>query len=102
MRVGVPPFDVEQRWVTEIDGVPMETYLDWMRSCSNVTVTGLPAASVPAGFTEEGLPIGLQIVGRHGDDRGVLELAHAFERASGFSSRRPPLLETVRGARGPA
>jgi amidase len=89
----VPPFDVKQRYVTEIGGVKLDTYIDWMRSCYYVTVTGLPAVSVPCGFTPEGLPVGVQIVGRHRDDLGVLQLAHAFERATGFWKRRPPVAE---------
>ena len=88
----VPPFDVKQRYVTEINGERMETYIDWMKSCYYVTVTGLPAISVPCGFTPEGLPVGVQIVGRHHDDLGVLQLAHAFEQATGFWKRRPPVL----------
>ena len=87
----VPPFDVTQPYVTEIDGVRLATYIDWMRACSDITVTGLPAISVPGGFTAEGLPVGLQIVGRHQDEWGVLQLAHAFEQATGFGRRRPPL-----------
>ena len=87
----VPPFDVTQPYVTEIDGVRLPTYIDWMRVCSDITVTGLPAISVPAGFTDDGLPVGLQIVGRHQDEWGVLQLAHAFEQATGFGRRRPPL-----------
>ncbi len=89
----VPPFDVRQRYVTEINGVPMDTYIDWMKSCYYITVTGLPAISVPAGFTAEGLPVGLQIVGRHQDDFGVLQLGHAFEHATGYWQRRPPVAE---------
>ncbi len=89
----VPPFDVKQRYVTEIEGVPMETYIDWMKSCYYVTATGLPAVSVPCGFTPEGLPVGLQIVGRHHDDISVLQLAHAFEEATGFWETRPPVVE---------
>jgi amidase len=85
----VPPFDVRQRYVTEINGVKMNTYLDWMRSCYFISVTGLPAISVPCGFTPEGLPIGVQIVGRHHNEWGVLQLAHAFEQATGFWRRRP-------------
>jgi amidase len=54
-------------------------------------VTGHPAISVPAGFTAEGLPVGLQIVGRHQDEWGVLQIAHAFEQATGFAKRRPPV-----------
>jgi amidase len=80
----VPPFDVKQRYVTEINGEPMETYIDWMKSCYYITVTGLPAASVPCGFTREGLPVGIQIVGRPRDDFGVLQLAHAFEGVRNF------------------
>jgi amidase len=87
----VPPFDVKQRYVTEINGVEMETYIDWMKSCYYVTVTGLPAISVPCGFTPEGLPVGVQIVGRPRDDLGVLQLAHAFEQATGFGKHRPPI-----------
>jgi amidase len=87
----VPPFDVHQRYVTEINGIEMETYLDWMRSCYYISVTGLPAISVPCGFTAEGLPVGVQIVGRHQDDWGVLQLAYAFEQVTGFWRQRPPV-----------
>ncbi len=88
----VPPFDVKQRYVTEINDVAMDTYIDWMRSCYYITLTGHPAASVPCGFTPDGLPIGVQIVGRHQDDFGVLQLAHAFEQATNFGKRRPTAL----------
>jgi amidase len=89
----VPPFDVDRRWVQEINGVKMDTYIDWMKSCYYITVTGLPALSVPCGFTPQGLPVGMQIVGRHNDDFGVLQLAHAFEQATGVGQRRPPVVE---------
>ncbi len=89
----VPPFDVHTPYPTEINGVRLPTYIDWMRACSDITVTGLPAISVPCGFTPEGLPVGIQIVGRHHDDWGVLQLAHAFEQATGFWKRRPALAE---------
>jgi amidase len=89
--VQVPPFDIEQEYVTEIAGQRMESYVDWMRSCYFISVTGLPAISVPAGFTEEGLPVGLQIVGRHHNDFGVLQIAHAYEQATGISHHLPPL-----------
>ncbi|WP_448543213.1 amidase [Roseiflexus sp.] len=90
--VQVPPFPIEQPYVTEINGVPMETYIDWMRSCYYVSVIGFPAISVPAGFTRDGLPVGLQLVGRHHNDFGVLQLAHAFEQATGHWRRRPPIV----------
>ena len=89
----VPPFDVKQRYITEINGVAMETYIDWMKSCYYVTAVGLPAISVPCGFTPKGLPVGVQIVGRHQDELGVLQLAHAFEQATGFWKQRPPVAE---------
>jgi amidase len=85
----VPPFDVTLPYVTEIDGHKMGTYIDWMKSCYFVSVTGHPAISVPAGFTRDGLPVGIQIVGRHHDDWGVLQLAHAFEQSSS-TPRWPP------------
>jgi amidase len=87
----VPPFDVQQRYVTEINGMKLETYIDWMRSCYFITVTGLPAISVPCGFTPEGLPVGVQIVGRHQDELGVLQLAYAFEQATQCWQQRPPI-----------
>lgn len=89
----VPPFGVEQRYVTEINNVELGTYIDWMRSCYYVTATGLPAISVPCGFTLEGLPVGVQIVGRFRDDLGVLQLARAFEAATRFGECRPPVVE---------
>ena len=91
----VPPFDVEQQYVTEINGVQMDTYIDWMRSCYYITVTGLPAISVPCGFTPEGMPVGVQIVGRRHDDFGVLQLAHAFEQATGFWKQHPHVSQTA-------
>jgi len=89
--VQVLPFAVEQPWVREINGQPMTTYVDWMRSCYFITTTGLPAISVPCGFSADGLPVGLQIVGRHRDDFGVLQLAHAFERHTAFWKTRPAI-----------
>ena len=77
----VPPFDMTQPYPTEVAGVPMTTYTEWMASCSWVSLLGLPTISVPAGRTPEGLPVGLQIVGRARDDFGVLQLANALERA---------------------
>jgi len=88
----VPPFDVTQPYIREINGVPMETYIDWMRSCYYISVTGHPAISVPCGFTPEGLPVGVQIVGRHQDELGVLQLAHAFEQATELWKRKPPVV----------
>jgi amidase len=85
----VAPFDVAVPYPTEIDGTPMATYIDWMRSCWYVSFMACPAISVPGGFTTGGLPVGLQIVGRHREDWSVLQIAHAFEQATGYGSRRP-------------
>jgi amidase len=87
----VPPFDINQAYVREIEGEKMDNYLDWMKSCCFVTVTGHPSISVPCGFTADGLPVGVQIVGRYHDDFGVLQLAHAFEKATQFWKQRPPV-----------
>ncbi|MBC7234380.1 MAG: amidase [Chloroflexi bacterium] len=87
----VSPFDVRQRYVTEINGVPMSTYIDWMKSCYYISIVGNPAISVPCGFTPEGLPVGIQIVGRHHDDWGVLQLAYAFQQATQVWKRLPSL-----------
>src|SRR6516225_5106054 len=87
----VPPFDVDLDWVHEIDGVPQESYLDWMRSAYLISVTGLPAISVPAGFTPGGLPVGLQLVGRRRADWHLLAVAAAFEQATGYAQTTPSL-----------
>jgi amidase len=85
----LPPFPVEEEWPREVAGEKMGNYLDWMKSCYYVTITSHPAISVPAGFTPEGLPVGLQIVGRYRDDFSVLQLAHAFEAHRRLWKRRP-------------
>ena len=87
----VPPFDIHQRWIDEINGVEMENFTSWLKSCYYITPTGHPAISVPCGFTQEGLPVGVQIVGRYRDEFGVLQLARAFEDATGFWKRLPPV-----------
>jgi len=85
----VPPFDAAETWPKEIDGVRMEHYVGWMKSTYWISTTHCPALSVPAGFTDDALPVGIQIVGRRRDDVGVLQLGHAFEQATGFGRRRP-------------
>ena len=88
----VPPFSIEDEYVSEINGVQLETYLDWMWPCYAISVTGLPAMSVPAGFTEDGLPVGLQLVGRPRDEIGLLQLGNAFEQETNFWKQRPPVV----------
>ena len=87
----VLPFPVEIEYPTEIAGVHQDNYLEWMRSCTVISATGCPALSVPGGFTHDGLPVGLQVIGPPRADRRVLEVGHAFEQATGFGRRRPPL-----------
>ncbi|WP_344897636.1 amidase [Actinomadura meridiana] len=87
----VPPFDADIEYPSEVAGEPMPDYLEWMRSCFLVSATGSPALSVPAGFTGDGLPVGLQIVGPHHADLAVLRIGHAFEQATRHARRRPPL-----------
>ena len=79
----VLPFDVATEYPTAIEGVAMATYIDWMKSCYYISNLGLPAISVPFGFTDAGLPVGIQIVGRHLADKAVLQIAFSFEQALG-------------------
>jgi len=88
----LPPFDVDLPYPTEIAGVKFNNYIDWMKSCWYISAVGNPAASVPGGFTPEGLPVGVQIVGRAGADFSVLQMAHAFEQATGFGKKRPAIV----------
>lgn len=84
----VPPFDVGLDWPREVDGIPMDTYIDWMRSCCDITVTGCPAVSMPAAFTPEGLPVGVQFVGPPRGDVELLRFARVWEMAHPVGRRR--------------
>lgn len=87
----VPPFSLETEYITEVAGVEMSTYVEWMRVCSDVTIMNCPAISVPAGFTNDGLPIGLQIVGPPQGDEVLLQIAKQFESATQVGQQRPVL-----------
>jgi amidase len=87
----VAPFDTTTDWIREINGVAMPTYIDWMTVCCAITVTGLPAISVPAGFTDSGLPVGVQIVGKPRGDLELLKIAHSFEQASKHYRVKPTI-----------
>ena len=91
----VPPFSAEEEYPTHINGEPQATYLDWMRSAYLITVTGCPAVSVPAGFTPQGWPVGLQLVGPARTERRLLEIAHAFEQTTRTGDRRPTFGRTT-------
>jgi amidase len=88
----IPPFPVEVEWPREVAGAPMGSYIEWFRSCSRISVTAHPAMSVPAGFTPAGLPVGLQLVGRHRGELDLLRLARAFTEATGLLGRAPDAL----------
>ncbi len=75
----VLPFDLNTPYPTAIDGTQLNTYLDWMMSACRITMTSHPAASAPVAFAENGLPVGMQIVGNYGCEREVLQLVHAVE-----------------------
>lgn len=94
----VVPFPVEQQYPAEIAGVEMPHYLGWMRVCSRITVCAHPVAAVPAGFTDDGLPVGLRLVGRYRGDRRLLEHAPAWEAATELTARHPPLEEVADSA----
>lgn len=87
----VPPFDASQDWVREINGVSMHTYIDWMAVCCMISATGLPCISVPGGFTQDGLPIGVQLVGKPRGDLQLLRIAQAFEGATLHGQQQPDL-----------
>jgi amidase len=87
----VVPFPVDLEYPTQVDGVAMPHYLGWMRVCSRITVSAHPVAAVPAGFTDSGLPVGMQFVGRYRDDRRLLEHAAAWETATRLTERHPRL-----------
>lgn len=83
------PYPVEQTYVEEIDGRKMASYIDWIAITFSITLTGLPALSLPCGFTEDGLPVGLQLVGRHRGEAALLAAAAQLEGLLGLSARLP-------------
>jgi amidase len=91
----VPPFSADEEYPSAINGEPQATYLDWMRSAYLITVTGCPAISVPAGFTPEGWPVGIQLVAAPRNERRLLEIAYAFEQATRVGDRRPTITDST-------
>ena len=87
----VAPFAVEVEYPEEIDGQRLSTYIDWMQSCYLISATGCPALSMPAGFTPEGMPVGIQIVAGPGKERTIVDLAERFEGATEYWRRAPAL-----------
>lgn len=86
------PFPADWRWPEQIAGRKMDTYHRWMEVVLPASLIGLPALSVPVGFGPQGLPMGMQIIGRSGDDAKVLAIGQAWHRATDWPQRRPPVL----------
>ena len=86
------PFDVNTHWPQEIAGKKMETYHEWMKGVLPITMSGCPALAVPAGFSDQGLPIGIQIVGPNHAEISCLQLAHSYDVATSWTTERPPPL----------
>jgi amidase len=86
------PFPADWRWPQTINGRTMDTYHRWMEIVVPASLIGLPALSVPVGFSDAGLPMGMQIIGRPGNDAGVLAIGQAYHRATEWPQRRPPLV----------
>jgi amidase len=86
------PFDVDLHWPSEIAGKKMETYHEWMKGVLPITMSGCPALAVPAGFSDHGLPMGIQIVGPLHSEVACLQLAYAYDVATHWSKRLPALL----------
>ena len=86
------PFPVEWRWPQAINGTPMDTYHRWMEVVIPISLIGLPALSIPVGFGAAGLPMGMQLAGRHGADAAILQMGEAWHQATNWPGRRPPVL----------
>jgi amidase len=89
------PFPVEQTWPREVAGVAMDTYHRWMECVIPVSLIGLPAVAIPAGFGDAGLPMGVQLIGQYGDDAALLALAEAYHRVTDWPAQRPPVLTSI-------
>ncbi|HEX6093840.1 MAG TPA: amidase family protein, partial [Dongiaceae bacterium] len=85
----VAPFDVKTRWIREINGVVFDNYVEWLRLAYAITLTSCPAISVPCGFTRDGRPVGLQMVGKPRGEAALLSAAAAFEEMTGLAKQLP-------------
>lgn len=85
------PFDADIHWPKEIAGHTMDTYHRWMEVVIGPSMAGLPVAAMPAGFSQKGLPTGIQIIGRPRADKAVLEMALAYEAGTDWLDMRPRL-----------
>jgi amidase len=85
----LPPFDVETRWIREWEGVVFENYVEWIRITYAITLTALPVLCIPCGLTPQGLPIGLQLVGKPRGEAALLAAGAALEAVFGLAARLP-------------
>jgi amidase len=89
------PFSKDIHWPTEIAGKKMDTYHRWMEVVIPASLAGNPVVNVPAGFDEQGRPMGIQVMGRFGEDKKVLEFALAYEQVTNFLQQRPNLVASA-------
>ena len=89
------PFSKEIHWPESINGVRMDTYHRWMEVVIGGTLAGLPVVNVPVGFDQRGRPMGMQVMGRFGEDQSVLEFSMAYERVTDHLDRRPELVDEI-------
>ena len=87
----VPPFSVDVEYPTKIDGVELQTYLDWMWPCYVISVTGMPSVSIPCGFNSDNLPVGLQLIASPFKDFDLLSSAYIFQENTKFHKIKPPI-----------
>ena len=85
----VPPFSVDKPFITEIEGQKCETYIDWFSITFALTMTSCPTISIPCGFTSDGLPVGIQIMGKPRGEAALLLVAKQFEQAIGIAAQLP-------------
>ena len=86
------PFSNDIHWPKEINGRIMDTYHRWMEVVIIASVGGIPAINLPTGFDSKGRPMGLQVMGKFGNDRGVLQFGLAYEQITDYLDRRPELV----------
>jgi amidase len=87
----VTAFPAEEHWPRDINGVGQPDYLQWMRTCWRVSLTGFTAMSVPCGFTPDGLPVGLQLVGRYHAEALLFALGRVLEQEQPWADRWPEI-----------